>query len=275
MRIRITHETIYRYAPSAAGVIQILRLTPRDHRGQYVCRWRVDVSADQRLQQHEDAFGNITHTFTADGPLENLRVGVEGEVETQDTAGVIQDAVERFPPSLFLRDTPLTHADKAILAFAQPSRDKFAAEPLLMLHDLMNRLREVLVFETGPTVATTSASEAFNLRRGVCQDYTHVLIAASRSLGIPARYVSGYLRRSDGVLAQDAGHAWVEAHIPHLGWVGFDAANGISSTEAYVRVAVGLDYLGAAPVRGTRFGGGSETLDVSVYVDQAASQVQS
>jgi len=275
VRIRITHETVYRYSPSAAGVIQILRLTPRDHRGQYVCRWQVEVSGDQRLQQHEDAFGNITHTFTADGPLESLRVGVEGEVETQETAGVIEDSVERFPPSLFLRPTALTHADKAIVAFAQPSRDEYTTEPLLMLHDLMKRLREILVFETGPTVATTSASEAFKLRRGVCQDYTHVLIAASRSVGIPARYVSGYLRRSDGVLAQDAGHAWVEAHIPHLGWVGFDAANGISSTEAYVRVAVGLDYLGAAPVRGTRFGGGSETLDVSVYVDQAASQVQS
>lgn len=275
MRIQITHETHYTYEPPAGGLIQILRLTPRDHAGQYVVRWRVDVSGDQRLQQDEDAFGNIIHTFTADGPLTALRVAVEGEVETQDTAGIVRDTIERFPPSLYLRSTPLTEADAAIIAFAEESQREAASDTLALVHSLSRRLRETMTFDVEPTQTTTSAADALRLKRGVCQDYAHILISACRRAGVPARYVSGYLKRSDGVDAQEAGHAWFEAYIPDLGWVGFDAANGLAPTEAYVRVAVGLDYLGAAPVRGTRFGGGSESLDVSIYVEQSAGQVQS
>ena len=101
-----------------------------------------------------------------------------------------------------------------------------------------------------------------------------VEVAAARQLGIPARYVGGHFYRVDGVTAQDAGHAWVEAYVENLGWVGFDPTNGIGTTEAHVRVAIGLDYLGAAPVRGTRFGGSGETLQVAVHVDQAQRQAQ-
>jgi transglutaminase-like putative cysteine protease len=103
---------------------------------------------------------------------------------------------------------------------------------------------------------------------------THIFIAAARNLGIPARYVSGYFHRVDGVVEQDAGHAWVEAKLPELGWVGFDPTNGISTTEAHVRVAIGLDYLGAAPIRGSRRGGGGEKLDVRLRVDTRRRQVQ-
>jgi transglutaminase-like putative cysteine protease len=120
----------------------------------------------------------------------------------------------------------------------------------------------------------TTAAEAFALRRGVCQDLTHLFIAAARSLGTPARYIGGYFHRADGIIRQDAGHAWAEAYVPDLGWVAFDPANGICATDAHVRVAVGLDYLGAAPVRGTRYGGGGERLAVAVHVGQAAQQVQ-
>src|SRR5882724_2849443 len=118
MRIRISHLTSYRYATPATSVIQRLRLTPRNHEGQYVARWRIDVSADCRLEQHEDAFGNITHAFTAEGPFNELSVQVVGEVETRDTQGVVRDSVERFPPSLYLRETALTAPDVDIAAFA-------------------------------------------------------------------------------------------------------------------------------------------------------------
>ncbi len=108
----------------------------------------------------------------------------------------------------------------------------------------------------------------------MCQDITHIFVAAARSLGIPARYVGGHFHRVDGVTSQEAGHAWAEAHVENLGWVGFDPTNGISTTDAHVRVAVGLDYLGAAPVRGTRYGGAGETLTVAVRVAQARQQIQ-
>jgi transglutaminase-like putative cysteine protease len=270
MRIRVAHETLYRYATPAKSAVQILRLTPRSHDGQYVARWRIEVGADCRLEAYEDAFGNLAHSFTADGPLTELVVRVEGEVETQDTQSVVSGAIERFPPSLYLRETDLTKADPAIKAYAQAA----GGEPLEALHALQVSIYRDFTFDPDPTHTGTSAIEAFALKRGVCQDYAQVFIAAARHLNIPARYVGGYFLRADGAVAQEAGHAWAEAYVPDLGWVAFDPANGICATEAHVRVAVGLDYLGAAPIRGTRYGGGGETMSVTVHVDQAGRQAQ-
>jgi transglutaminase-like putative cysteine protease len=275
MRIHVSHETIYRYDQPARGVIQTLRLTPRNHDGQYVVNWRIDVSENCQLAQHEDAFGNIIHVFTAEGPFEELRVLVEGEAETQDTQGVVRGAVERFPPSLYLRETSLTRLDPAIADFAREARRTAGDDVLKTMHALLERLRRDLTFDTNPTHAQTTAAEAFALKRGVCQDWSHIFIAAARSLAIPARYIGGHFRRADGVANQEAGHAWAEAFVPDLGWVAFDPANGISTTDAHLRVAVGLDYLGAAPVRGARNGGGNEALEVAIRVDQGARQTQS
>src|SRR4030081_1862459 len=274
MRIRISHLTNYRYETPATSVIQMLRLTPRNHDGQYLTRWRIDVSTDCRLDQHEDAFGNITHAFTAEGPLGELTILVEGEVETRDTQGVVRGTVERFPPSLYLRETALTSPDADIAGFAAASRDAAGGDVLKLLHGMLERLHDDMTYDTDPTHSATSAAEAFALKRGVCQDFTHVFIAASRSLGVPARYVGGYFHREDGVREQDAGHAWAEAFVPELGWVAFDPANGTCPTDAFVRVAVGLDHLGAAPLRGTRYAGAGEVLSVKVRVAQAAQQTQ-
>ena len=274
MRVRISHESIYRYAAPVSGVIQTLRLTPRNHDGQYVVFWRIDISEDCRLDHHEDAFGNITHTFTAEGSFSELTVTVDGEVETQDSHGIVRGAIERFPPSLFLRETALTRPDTAIVAFAREARATAGEDTLKLLHLMTERLHREVVFDPDPTHTATTAAEAFALRRGVCQDLSHVFISAARSLDIPARYVGGYFHRADGVVRQEAGHAWAEAFVPDIGWVGFDPANGISPIDAHVRVAIGLDYLGASPVRGARKGGGSEALSVTIYVDQAAGQMQ-
>lgn len=275
MRIRVVHRTTYHYDTPATGVIQMLRLTPRNHDGQYVINWHIDVSADCRLDQHEDAFGNICHAFTAEGPLSELIVLVEGEVETRNTDGVVTGAIERFPPSLFLRETPLTKPDDAIAGFAAAARTAAGDDSLKLLHDLLAGLHRDVTFDPDPTHAATTAAEAFALKRGVCQDLTHIFIAGARSIGIPARYISGHFHRDDGVLEQDAGHAWAEAFVPNLGWVAFDAANGICATDAHIRIAAGLDYLGAAPVRGTRYGGAGETLSVNVHVNQTQRQSQS
>jgi transglutaminase-like putative cysteine protease len=275
MRIRIFHETAYRYETPAKSAVEILRLTPRNHDGQYIVRWRLELNVDCRLDPFEDAFGNLAHSFTVDGPLSELVIRVDGEVETQDTAGVVSGTMERFPPSLYLRETPLTAPDAAIAAFAQETMSGANGDPLATLHALTARIYDEFVFDPDPTQPATSAAESFALKRGVCQDYAQIFIAAARHLGLPARYVSGYFLRVDGVTAQDAGHAWAEAHLPTLGWIAFDPANGISATAAHMRVAIGLDSLGAAPVRGMRFGGEGETLSVAVHVDQAGQQAQS
>lgn len=274
MRLRISHSTTYRYEPPASSVIQILRMTPGNHDGQYVADWQIDVSTDSRLDMHDDAFGNITHVLTH-GPVADLTVSVEGLIDTQDTGGVLRGTDERFPPSLFLRVTPLTATDPAITAFAGGLRADTGDNVLNFLHALMVGINTHMTFDPDPTNTGTSAADAFTLRRGVCQDYAHIFIACARACGVPARFVSGHFLRADGVVHQQAGHAWSEAHVPDLGWVGFDPANGICITDAHARVAIGLDYLGAAPVRGTRYGGGIETLSVAVRVDQAGRQSQS
>lgn len=268
MRLRIAHTTTYRYEPAATGVIQILRMSPGSHDGQYVAEWQIDVSTDSRLDVHEDAFGNVTHVLTH-GPIEDLTIHVEGLIETQDTGGVLRGSDERFPESLFLRSTELTAVNPAMAQFARELREEAGDDILGFLHSLLVQINEHMTFDENPTNSATSAAEAFTLKRGVCQDYAHIFIACARSGGIPARFVSGHFLRSDGVTNQQAGHAWAEAFVQDLGWVGFDAANGICTTDAHARVAVGLDYLGAAPIRGTRYGGGTETLTVKVKVEQA------
>ena len=268
MRLRISHSTTYRYEPAATGVIQILRMTPGSHDGQYVAAWQIDVSTDSRLDMHEDAFGNVTHVMTH-GPISDLNIRVEGLIETHDTGGVLRGTRERFPPHLFLRSTPLTAVNPAMATFARQLRAESEADTLGFLHMLMTEINDHMTFDEDPTTSGTSAVEAFGLKRGVCQDYAHIFIACARSGGVPARFVSGHFLRSDGMVNQQAGHAWAEAYVPNLGWVGFDTANCVCSTDAHARVAIGLDYLGAAPVRGTRYGGGMETLTVEVKVEQA------
>lgn len=277
MRICISHATTYHYDTPPNGVTQLLRLTPRNHDGQYVISWRIDLSEDCLLHQHEDAFGNITHSFTADGPFDELAITVTGEVEMQDTHGFVKGAVERFPPAMFLRESSLTLPDAAIIEFAEAAKVEAGqdASTLSVLHQLLANVHGEITFDTTPTQTATTAAEAFKLKRGVCQDLTHIYIAAARHLGVPSRYIGGHFYRADGVTAQDAGHAWAECYIEDFGWIGFDPTNGICPTDAHVRVAAGLDYLGASPVRGTRYGGHGETLKVAVHVEQARHQTQS
>ena len=273
MRIKLSHVTTYDYAAPAKSIIQLLRLTPRPHEGQNVVRWRVEIDADAKLHKGEDTLGNITHTAYIPGPVSQLVVSVTGEVETWDTNGIVRASVERFQPEVFLRTTALTDPDEALRAFAEDSAGALA-DPLERLHALMGAINQTVAFDTGPTGTATTAAQALGLGRGVCQDLTHIFVGASRVLGSPARYVSGHLVRDDGVADQEAGHAWAEAFVPSLGWVGFDPTNDLCPTDAYIRVAIGLDYLDAAPVRGSRSGGGSERMDVKLNVAHANRQIQ-
>ena len=271
MRIRVEHRTTYIYEDPPTAIVQILRLTPRDHEGQQVRNWQIFLDHDAHLVPGEDAFGNTTHTLSLNRAVDDLTIGVEGEVETHDNGGVLRGVAERFPPGLFLRETPLTQPNAAIRAFAKETMR--VDDPLDGLHELCAALHNGFRFDQGRTDVTATAAQAFAAKGGVCQDFAHIFIAAARSAGIPARYISGYMLRTD-TAQQQAGHAWAEAFVPKIGWVGFDPTHSISPTDAYIRVAVGLDYMGAAPVRGSRNGGTAEQLRVSLTVGQARRQQQ-
>jgi transglutaminase-like putative cysteine protease len=191
-----------------------------------------------------------------------------GTEETEDRAGFVKGLVEVAPTRVFRRETPRTAPDDGI-------RDLCAglagADPVDRLHQLMNVVRDRVQYVVGVTHAHTSAAEALSDGRGVCQDHAHVFISAARVMGLPARYVNGYfLTYSDE--PAEAHHAWAEAWIEGLGWLGFDPANRICPTDHYVRLACGLDSGSAAPIRGTRRGGADEELDVVVEVQQQSAQ---
>jgi transglutaminase-like putative cysteine protease len=270
MQLIIDHITSYRYSEPAAGIVQVLKLTPKQTDCQQIVSWRIDVDADGRMMPATDAYGNSVHIFYADRPLEALTLHVTGTVITTDTAGVVTGADEPLAPILYCRSTPLTTITPSVAAFAEPFR---GPDRLGSLHALMEGVRGRMQFEPGITEVLTDADTALRLGRGVCQDLSQLFISAARHLGIPARYVSGHYAAPDHP-EQEAAHAWAEAHVDGLGWVSFDPTHGVSGTEGHVRVAVGLDSREAAPVRGSRRGGGIESLAVGVHGRQAGGQRQ-
>lgn len=281
MQIAIQHRTHYDYSDSLRTVTQKLRLTPSNHDGQQVLEWRIEPSIDGRLAPAIDPYGNRTHMFYGEGPATELTLLVTGVVLTEDRGGFIRHAAEPLDPMLYRRVTALTHLDPALHAFVHDSVAPAGDDPVAQLHALMLAIHRDMIFDAGMTDVTTTAAQAFALGHGVCQDFAHMFIAGARALGLPARYISGHYARNHGT--QPAAHAWAEARVEGLGWIAFDPAHGRCPDEGYVRVACALDYLGAAPVRGARQGGGRETLSVEVQAvttgepsdaDQAAQQAQ-
>ena len=271
MRLRIAHSTVYRYDPPAAGVIQVLRLTPRNHEGQYVVDWRIDVSADARLNAHEDAFGNITHVFSADGPFAELRVEVDGEVETQNTDGVVRGTVERFPPSLFLRDTaadrrPTRRSADFALRHSRRRRRRHARRAA---RACSHRLHEEMICDSDPTQAPTARRpKRSRASAASTRDLTHIFIGAARSLGIPARYVAGYLCADDATARETAATPGPRPTCPiSAGSASIRSTASARPTPMSASPSVSMRSA-PAPVRGTRYGAGGETLAIAIKVDQ-------
>jgi transglutaminase-like putative cysteine protease len=273
MRLNLLHRTTYRFSHPLISATQVLRLTPLSCLSQTVLDWRIDVDCNARLRETRDGYGNFIHMLYVDEPVSELAVTATGRVITEDRAGVVEGLAGDLPNEVFLRSTPLTKPDDALVQLAREIPGA-TDTPLNLLHALNAELHQRMSFDAGATGAATSAAEAYQALRGVCQDFTHIFVTVARLRGIPARYVSGHLFRRAGGEVQEAGHAWAEAWVAGLGWVAFDPANGICIDDAYVRVAVGVDYRDAAPVVGTRRGGGSEDMSVEVAVSEAAPRSQ-
>ncbi len=264
MRLKISHRTEYRYDAPVQYALQRLRLTPRGGPTQSVMSWAIEVTGAREEVRFIDQFENETRLISVEGDMDAITVEASGEIETHNTVGV-SGAHHGFAPLwLFERETPLTAAGDAVRDLAASINE---GSDLDRLHQLMDVIEERVVYTTGATHTGTTAEEALKQGSGVCQDHAHVFASAARRLGFPARYVSGYLMMNDTV-DQAASHAWAEAHVPGLGWVAFDASNGISPDERYVRVATGRDFRDATPVSGIRMGWAEEQLAVSITVEQ-------
>lgn len=266
MLIYVLHRTRYVYEAPARYSVQTLRLTPSSLEGQRVVEWQIEAPGIAEAIRFRDGFGNTLHQIAISGPHEEITVEARGLVERTDTAGIMRGLIEVSPPRVYLRITPQTQAGEQIRALAGEAAGRDTIE---RLHALMGLVRDRIDYAVGETHSHTSAAEALADGKGVCQDHAHVMIAAARHLGIPARYVTGYL-----IGEAEAGHAWVEAWVEGLGWLAFDPANRVCPTDHYVRLAAGLDAKSAAPIRGTHRGGDGETLDVVVEVAQQGPRQQ-
>ena len=213
------------------------------------------------------------HAFSYQGAIERFTISAVGEVATSDAVGVLRGAVEPLPAQMFLRASPLAQANGALREFALDAIGT-AADPLERLHLLMNAIHAAMTFDPEAMKAKGPAAEAFALRRGGAQDFAHVFLAGARWLGVPARFVSGYLAPRDAPPPQGL-HAWAEALAPVIGWVAFDPVRNQCADDRYVRVAVGFDAQGAAPFRVAQSGGGGEAVSAAVRIEQAAGQSQS
>lgn len=253
MHLAIEHETHYRYEHPVSRSTQYLRLTPRPGSSTRVLSWRLDLPA--KASVGSDAYGNVLHVLTLDKPHTEIIVRAIGVVETADREAMpeIDDAL---PPLLFLRDSPLTLADVNLGAFAQAFADVIATDRLSGLYAMMRALIAQMPYTPGTTDVATPAADAFARHLGVCQDHAQVFVACARRLGIPARYVSGYLAADAEHVAS---HAWAEIWMEN-GWLGFDVSNQCLAANRHVKIAIGLDYLDACPIRGMRQGGGNESM---------------
>ncbi len=271
MKLLVRHQTVYRYAASAGRVAMRLKLMPVDTPMQTVEDWQVSVNGDPLTGFRSNSYGEMEAVWIRHDRLDDAVIVAEGLVETRETHGIVGHLSSRVPPAYYLRDTPPTRASEGIAALASDLPEE--GGPLNRLHALSGAVRDAVAYRAGVTSAETSAAQAFAIGAGVCQDHAQIFIAAARSLGVPARYVSGYLLAGDGDLLHET-HGWAEAFLPDLGWIGFDPSNRVCVTDRYLRLASGLDADDAAPIRGSVTVAGDISIDADVRIAVAQDGVE-
>lgn len=264
MLLKIAHTSQYSYDVPVQYGLQRLHQTPKSRIGQNVVSWSTQLQGANEEVSYSDHFNNVTALISVEPGTQLVEIVSSGEIETQDISGIVGRHVDMTPLWLFRRETALTKPTAGLKALAE---EVHGNDDVSRMHSLLNLIAERVKYTIGSTTVTTTADEALKAGTGVCQDHTHIFLVIARELGYPARYVSGFLMM-DGQNQQAASHAWAEVYLNQIGWVGFDASNGISPDERYVCVATGLDYRDAAPISGIRHGSSMENLSVSVIVEQ-------
>lgn len=266
MRLSVRHGTVYQFDAPMRFVTQSHRLTPTSNDSQRVVSWMVAAEGAVFGAAFTDGAGDAVNTMTVQGPVTRIEVVVEGVVDTADTAGVLRGQREVIQPRVYLHPTAFTQPSRLLRELRDSALEGADDGPLDRAHRLASAISEAIAYTPGATASGTTAAEAMELGRGVCQDMAHALIALARAAGQPARYVTGYLLTDAAEAESEAAHAWAEIHVESLGWIGFDPANRCCPDDRYIRLGSGRDAREAAPIRGVSRGGGGEAMDVSVVV---------
>jgi transglutaminase-like putative cysteine protease len=309
MLLHLVHETHYAYTPTVESAHHVVHLRPASHPGQAVLSHELRISP-QPAQLHEltDVYGNTRTFFSLQAPHEQLTVVAESLVSTlppppalPQAAGLPWEQVrEQFryhagaaydSACEFVFASPYVPRDEAFAEFARPSFTPGRPLPEAAA-DLMQRIHTEMTYDGDSTEVGTLALEALQLRKGVCQDFAHIMVACCRSMGVPARYVSGYLLThpppgQPRLIGSDASHAWASVYCPMNSgaggmrlaegqagglWLDFDPTNNRAPGEDYVTLATGRDFLDVSPMRGVIRGGARHVLDVAVTVTPVDSE---
>jgi transglutaminase-like putative cysteine protease len=272
VHLTVTHLTEYRYPEPAWDSFNEVRLSPTDDRGQSLLSFALELVPDATMRSHIDYHGNRVHQFHIPEAHRRLAIQARSSVVTYPRPTPIPVAARSLAelrPRFFefvgpTRRVPL---DRDWAAEMQSPALPPDGDVVQYLDGLTRHLHGFFTYRSDVTEIDTPLADFVRAGVGVCQDYTHAMLALCRMLGIPSRYVSGYLETSPGRnLGSDASHAWVEAYLPGSGWVGFDPTNGVTVGQTHVKVGHGRDYDDVPPVKGLRRGGGTESLRVAVSV---------
>ncbi|MCB1277861.1 transglutaminase family protein [Prosthecobacter sp.] len=288
MNYRITHRTTYAYSAQVAVSHHAARLRPRDTDTQRCLEFGLSFDPEpDLLTEHVDSFGNQVSCFSVQKLHKHFEVVSRSYVSItavlqpdplqtpawEDVAAKFRDpvSVDLLDPCQFVFGSPLLVHEMPLRTFALPSFPK--GRPVLAAAaDLCRRINQEFVFDPKATTISTPLKEVLEKKRGVCQDFAHLAIASLRAMGLPARYISGYLRthppagkpRLQGV---DASHAWASCFVPGFGWVDFDPTNNCFTALDHITVAIGRDFSDVSPVRGIITGGGKHSVMVGVDVE--------
>jgi transglutaminase-like putative cysteine protease len=289
VQFNIQHVTRFIYEAAISESVMEARVQPRSEGTQRCLRFALSTIPASRVGMYQDHDGNVVHHFNIPGRLSRLSLVADALVESVPGAGLpeevdpgawarLDDATARGAFWEMLNPSPIARPTKRLLDLAEEIGLARDDDPLTTLRRLNTALYSRLTYSPNSTRVDSPIDDALESRRGVCQDFTHIMIALVRRLQIPCRYVSGYLfQQGDEVRSPEgATHAWAEAWLPDLQWVGFDPTNNLVADYRHIRVAVGRDYADVPPTRGV-FKGASvvrSELSVSVRIGAAASHCE-
>jgi len=261
MRLKIEHTTTFSYDHPISEAYTEMRLKPLDADGQICTAFSLTTEPQDSVLRYNDQFGNDVRHFDVIQPHQKLMVSAVSEVLTPETYRSDSSTLLPLDEFNYLSPTDYAPYTPALAAFS--ALHKVDPNPLESALTIMHALYATLVYEKGATDVTTTADKALSLGRGVCQDFSHIMLVVCRLQSIPARYVSGYLYNNGHTAAS---HSWVDVLVPERGWVSLDPTHDREQTGQYVRVAVGRDYADVPPTRGIFKGNAREKMEVDVKV---------
>ena len=266
MKIRITHSTTYKYNSIVPRLIQCLKLYPSTCDNQEILDWDTSCSKGKIVESHFDGLGHRVQNIFINNFSGQLKITSRGILKTKDLSGVVKGLREKVNPLCFLRETHLTKPCKRIKKISDLAK-KNNKSLIEFAHKLNLIVSNSIDYVTGSTTISTSSKDALKQKKGVCQDFAHILISVARLNNLPARYVNGFLFE-ETTSGENTTHAWVEIFIKDLGWVAFDPSHKKCIDDKYIRISSGFDFEDASTIKGVKNNyNGDEFLDTKVDIE--------